>query len=120
MVDVQVGAAYYFLCCMTERRAMCSRVARVPSCWDRRVLRCGTEKPTSNSSSLALGPNAEHSSREGEDTVHTPTSRLDVARECSAMCGGSIAVAEMARIGQTGTDSTLSNFVSIGRSFCDS
>jgi hypothetical protein len=28
-------------------------------------------KPTSNASSLALGLNAEHSSREGEHTVYT-------------------------------------------------
>jgi hypothetical protein len=35
-------------------------------------------KPTSNSSSLALGPNAEHSLREGEHTVYT--SPLEVAR----------------------------------------
>jgi hypothetical protein len=63
---------------VSERRAMCSRVARVLSCWDTSVLWCGTEKPTSNVSSLALGPNAEHSSREGEDTVYT--SRPEVAR----------------------------------------
>jgi hypothetical protein len=36
------------------------------------------KKPTSNASSLALGPNAEHSSREGEHTVYT--SPLEVAR----------------------------------------
>jgi hypothetical protein len=57
---------------------MCSRVARGSSCWDTSVLCCETEKPTSNISSLALGPNAEHSSREGEHTVYT--SRLEVAR----------------------------------------
>jgi hypothetical protein len=60
------------------RRAMCSRVARVPSCWDTSVLWCGSGKPTSNASSLAFGPNAEHSSREGEDTVYT--CRLEFAR----------------------------------------
>jgi hypothetical protein len=63
---------------VTERSAMCSRVARAPSCWDTSVLWCGTEKPTSNASSLAPGPIAEHSSREGEDTVasgHQPMVR---------------------------------------------
>jgi hypothetical protein len=39
MEDVQVAAAgYSLLAHVTERRAMCSRVARVPSCWDTRDL----------------------------------------------------------------------------------
>jgi hypothetical protein len=46
------------------------------------------KKPPSNASSLTLGPNAEHSSREDEHTVYT--SPLEVARRMSAMCGGSI------------------------------
>jgi hypothetical protein len=61
MEDVQVAAAAYcFISAhshVTERRAMCSRVARVGT---RASFDAEQKKPTSNASSIALGPNAEH------------------------------------------------------------
>jgi hypothetical protein len=76
---------------VTEQLTMGSQVARVSLCWDTSVLRCGTEKPTSNASSLALGPNAEHLIARGRaHCLHIPTwGRAENVRRCVEVALGS-------------------------------